>query len=159
MRGDRDAALAMHGVDGVGGPLHEADGGRDAGGDQVVARPDDFLADQHDGTAHHARKPLPHVRVPRFVVRRDGERVESLALGFEDQSPGRQRAIAPHRAVGVEIDGEDAIAAERERRVAPRPIGERASDDRGGHEHARDCPRDHGTIRPTISGHTAMPKK
>ena len=75
-------------VDRVGGALHEADGCRNAGGDQVIARPDDFLADEHDWPADHARKPLAQARVPRFVVRGDGERVEALALGFEDEPQG-----------------------------------------------------------------------
>jgi len=52
----------------------------------------------------------------------------------------------------VEVHGEDAIPAQRERRVTPRPIGVCARDDRGCDEQAGDRAGYHGTIRPTLIG-------
>jgi len=90
---------------------------------------------------------------------RAGIAYRSATPGFENEPPGRQRTIAPHGTVGVEVHGEDAIPAQRERRVTPRPIGVCARDDRGCDEQAGDRAGYHGTIRPTITGQTAMPKK
>ena len=59
----------------------------------------------------------------------------------------------------MEIHGEDAIAAQRERLGAARSIGERARGNRDCDEQAGGRTGDQGTIRPTIKGQTAMPKK
>jgi hypothetical protein len=118
-------------VDRASRALLEADHLVDAGGNQVVAvlLRKDFLAGQHRRTARQTRKPTAHPAVAHLVVPGDRDGIQALSLGFEDQAPRRQRAVAPHRAVGMEIDGEHAITADRERRTRARPIGHRAGRD------------------------------
>src|SRR5262245_37295423 len=97
--------------------------------DQMVARREDLLADQHRRAADEAGEPAPDLRVGDLVVAGDRDRIEPLPLRLEHESDRRQRAVAPGRTMEMEVGGEQATLAERDRRPRLRPIGDRPDRD------------------------------
>src|SRR5438067_404848 len=161
VRGNRDAALPVDRVDGVRRALAEADALANADRDQVVIGiRENLFALQHDDAARRARECTAEASVEDAVMAGDGDRVEPLPLGLEDEPPRRQRAVAPHRAVRVQIDREHAIAADFDLRLRRRAIGEHAGCKRRGEDDGGGEPagRHHRSI-PTIIGQSAKPKK
>jgi hypothetical protein len=96
MRGEGDAALPVHVVDLGGHALMPVHALLDADGNHMVAGREDFLARQDGRPADSVGKTPGKFSVDQLVVPRDGDRVQALTLGFQDKSPWRQCAIAPH---------------------------------------------------------------
>src|SRR5207237_8792273 len=98
-------ALAMEVGDRARRGLAKADGLANAEGNQMVVRiREDLFPRQHDHTARRASERAADAAVDQIVVTGDRDRVEALTLRFENQAPRRERAVAPHRAVRVQID-------------------------------------------------------
>ena len=98
---------------------------RHAHRNHVVAGRQDLLPRQDRGTSDQLREPSADFAVGNLVVSGDGNRVEPLPLRFEDDSSRRQPAVAPRRALCVEIGGDDPVTADCQRWIPLGPIGHR----------------------------------
>src|SRR5262249_43146946 len=86
----------------------------------MVLRIVEFLAHQHCGTADEPREPAPDLPRPGLVVRRHGDRIESLAPRLDHHVPGRQRGRAQREGVDVEVGRQHTNAPGPRRRARRR---------------------------------------
>src|SRR5215471_3681336 len=136
MGADRDAALRVDLSRDVGdraAPRHRS---IETNRGDVKPDPGDFVTGQHQHpgrTGRPAERPRETPGVHRVVIRQPDD-VETAALGFVGDVPGRQRAIA-RKAVHVEVAGEHDISTARRRRTSGRLVTGRAERETGREEH------------------------